>query len=127
MKKNQKGSGILEVALVLPVLMLTLLAITDLGRYVYAANLMPFLAREGARWASLEANRSTHHLDAKAISKYVRSLAAGLPEDSVRVESTIEPQLIAVKVSLPFQPVLNVFGTSPITVRGHASMLRQVR
>ena len=121
----RKGSGILEVALVLPVLMITLLAIADLGRYVYATNLMPYLAREGARWASLEANRPKKALNPQTVSNYVRSLAAGLPEDSVRVETNLEPQLVAVRVSLNFQPVLNVFG-GPITVQGHASMRRQV-
>ncbi|MBY0504638.1 MAG: pilus assembly protein [Bryobacteraceae bacterium] len=119
--KSRKGSGILEVALVLPVLMLTLLAIADLGRYVYATNLMPYLAREGARWASLKAGHTK--LDPAAVTKYVRSLAAGLPEDSVNVETTLAPSRIDVQVSLGFQPVLNVFG-SPVTVQGHASMRR---
>ncbi len=122
--QSQRGSGILEVALVLPVLMITLLAIADLGRYVYATNLMPYLAREGARWASLEANR-TKKAAPEAVSHYIRSLAAGLPEESVRVETSVEPQLVAVKVSLIFQPVLNVFG-GPITVQGHASMRRAI-
>ncbi len=121
--QRQKGSGILEVALVLPVLMITLLAIADLGRYVYATNLMPYLAREGARWASLQAARPAREVDSPTVAKYVRSLAAGLPAELVKVETTLEPQNIAVKVSLIFQPVLNVFG-GPITVQGHASMRR---
>ena len=121
----RRGSGILEVALVLPVLMITLMAIADLGRYVYATNMMPFLAREGARWASLEANRSTKRLDEQTVSKYVRSLAAGLPEAEVRVETNLEPQLVGVKVTWVFQPVLNIFG-GPFTVQGHASMRRPV-
>ena len=40
-RRARRGSGILEVALVLPVLMITLMAIADLGRYVYATNMMP--------------------------------------------------------------------------------------
>ena len=119
---RQKGSGILEVALVLPVLMITLLAIADLGRYVYATNLMPYLARECARWASLQAGRTK--LQPGNVTSYVRSLAARLPEESVRVETTLASTSIAVTVSLGFQPVLNVFG-SPVTIQGHASMRRQ--
>jgi len=122
-RDSRRGSGILEVALVLPVLMITLLAIADLGRYVYATNLMPYLAREGARWASLEASRPSKKVDGSTVTEYVKSLAAGLPEELVRVETTLEPHNVAVKVSLNFQPVLNVFG-SPITVQGHASMRR---
>lgn len=123
MRNSRRGSSILEVALVLPVMMITLVAIGDLGRYIYATNLMPFLAREGARWASLEANRSSARLDQRTVSQYVRSLAAGLPTDSVKVETALRPEVIAVNVSLRFEPVLNVFG-GPITVRGHASMAR---
>jgi len=125
MRRNQKGSGILEVALVLPVLMITLLAIADLGRYVYATNLMPYLAREGARWASLQGNRPVRKPGSVDVSQYVRSLAAGLPEDAVRVETSVEPQLVGVKVTWIFQPVLNVFG-GPITVQGRASMRRAI-
>ncbi len=129
-RKSRRGSGILEVALVLPVLMITLMAIADLGRYVYATNMMPFLAREGARWASLEANRPPKRLDDKrldeqTVSKYVRSLAAGLPEAEVRVETNVEPQLVGVKVTWVFQPVLNIFG-GPFTVQGHAAMRRAI-
>ncbi len=125
-KAPRAGSSILEVAMVLPVMMITLLAIGDLGRYIYATNLMPFLAREGARWASLEASRSSTQLDHRTVSQYVRSLAAGLPTDSVNVETTLRPEVIAVNVTLRFEPVLNVFG-GPITVRGHASMAQAGR
>ena len=124
--RARKGSGILEVALVLPVLMITLMAIADLGRYVYATNMMPFLAREGVRWASLEANRPSKRLDEQTVSKYVRSLAAGLPEAEVRVETNLEPQLVGVKVTWVFQPVLNIFG-GPFTVQGHAAMRRSIQ
>lgn len=112
----------LEVALVLPVLMITLMAISDLGRYVYATNLMPYLAREGARWASIAAQRETKP-DADQVTRYVRGLAAGFPEKSVNVETTLEPQLVAVNVTWVFHPVLNVFG-GPFTVKGRASMRR---
>ena len=125
-REARRGSGILEVALVLPVLMITLMAIADLGRYVYATNMMPFLAREGVRWASLEANRPSKRLDEQTVSKYVRSLAAGLPEAEVRVETNLEPQLVGVKVTWVFQPVLNIFG-GPFAVQGHAAMRRSIQ
>jgi Flp pilus assembly protein TadG len=108
----------LEVALVLPVLMITLVAISDLGRYVYATNLMPYLAREGVRWASLSGREKGD------VAKYVRSLAAGLPEDSVQVETTLGSRSVAVHVTWTFTPVLNVFG-GPLTVKGRAALSRR--
>lgn len=123
MRRNaRKGSGMLEVALVLPVLMIVLLGIADLGRYVYATNLMPYLAREGSRWASLELARNSGKLDSAKVDRYVRSLAVGLPTESVQVATQVEPRRVAVRVGLVFRPVLNFFG-KPMTIEGQSAMV----
>ncbi len=123
MRRNaRKGSGMLEVALVLPVLMIVLLGIADLGRYVYATNLMPYLAREGSRWASLELARNSGKLDSAKVDRYVRSLAVGLPAESVQVATQVEPRRVAVRVGLVFRPVLNFFG-KPMTIEGQSAMV----
>ncbi len=123
MRRNARtGSGMLEVALVLPVLMIVLLGIADLGRYVYATNLMPYLAREGSRWASLELTRSSGKLDSAKVDRYVQSLAVGLPAESVQVATQVEPRRVAVRVGLVFRPVLNVFG-KPMTIEGQSAMV----
>jgi len=50
-KRVQRGQALLEFALVLPIFVLLLVAIFDLGRAVFAYNTLTNAAREGARMA----------------------------------------------------------------------------
>ncbi|HET9083769.1 MAG TPA: TadE family protein, partial [Candidatus Limnocylindrales bacterium] len=47
----ERGQALLEFALVLPIFILLLVAIFDLGRAVFAYNTLTNAAREGARMA----------------------------------------------------------------------------
>lgn len=50
-----RGQGLVEFALVFPVLFLCLLGVVDMGRFVYTANVLSQAAREAARLAAVEA------------------------------------------------------------------------
>ena len=52
-RDRQRGDGLVEFALVLPVLLLLLFGILDGGRAVYAYHVVANSAREGARYASV--------------------------------------------------------------------------
>jgi len=52
-RRRQVGQGLVEFALVLPVFMLILLGMFDLGRAVWANNAVANAAREAARYASI--------------------------------------------------------------------------
>ena len=52
-RKQQRGDGLVEFALVLPVLLLLLFGILDGGRAVYSYHVVANSAREGARYASV--------------------------------------------------------------------------
>ena len=49
--RDQRGQGLLEFALILPIFVLLLVAIFDLGRAAFAYNTLTNAAREGARMA----------------------------------------------------------------------------
>jgi len=51
--KPQKGSTVVEFALILPFLLLILFAIINFGVLLYNQSVITNAAREGARWASL--------------------------------------------------------------------------
>jgi Flp pilus assembly protein TadG len=53
MKRRTRGQALVEFALVLPIFLVILFGIIDLGRYVYTANALGNGAREGARAASV--------------------------------------------------------------------------
>lgn len=52
-RHNQKGQALVELALVLPVLLLVLMAIVDFGRVFHGHLAVTSAARQGAREASL--------------------------------------------------------------------------
>lgn len=53
-RRRDRGQGLVEFALVLPIFLLVLFGIIDLGRYVYVANAFNQAAREAARYGSVE-------------------------------------------------------------------------
>ena len=50
---RERGDGLVEFALILPVLMLILIAILDFGRAVFAYSVVANCAREGARFGTI--------------------------------------------------------------------------
>jgi Flp pilus assembly protein TadG len=55
-RSGQRGQGLVEFALVLPVFLLMLFGLVDVGRYVYMNSVLSQAAREGARVAAAEAS-----------------------------------------------------------------------
>ncbi|HET7604202.1 MAG TPA: TadE/TadG family type IV pilus assembly protein [Gemmatimonadales bacterium] len=50
-----RGQALVEFGLVLPLLLLLIFGLVDLGRAVYAQNALSEAARDGARWGSVQA------------------------------------------------------------------------
>jgi Flp pilus assembly protein TadG len=53
-RREGRGQSLVEFALVLPVFLLIVFGLIDVGRYVYIANAFNEGAREGARYGSVE-------------------------------------------------------------------------
>ena len=62
--KRRRGQALVEFALVVPILLLVLIALFDLGRAVFAYNTLTNAAREGARLAIV--NQDTNLIKARA-------------------------------------------------------------
>jgi Flp pilus assembly protein TadG len=54
---KSQGQGLVELALVLPIVLLVVFGLIDLGAFVFSDSVMSGAAREGARVASTEASR----------------------------------------------------------------------
>jgi TadE-like protein len=52
-RRHERGQGLAEFAIVLPVFLLIVFAIIDLGRVIWATDNITNAAREGARYASI--------------------------------------------------------------------------
>ena len=91
-RRYQRGQSLVEVAFVLPVLLLILLGIFDFGRAVYAYNAMSNSAREAARLAIVDQN-------ATAVEAEAQRSALGLDPNSISVTFSTCPA--PVKIGCP--------------------------
>jgi hypothetical protein len=78
--KRANGQGLIEFALVIPVILLLLFGIFDLGRAVYAYSTIANAARQASRLAIV--NQDLAPIQAKAVYE---SVALGLQDDDVLV------------------------------------------
>ncbi|MBC7106422.1 MAG: pilus assembly protein [Firmicutes bacterium] len=120
----RRGQAAVELALVLPVLLLLLFATVEAGR-LFAAHLTVVAAsREGARWATLGCNDGE-------IEARVRQAAGPLDDPLLRV--SVDPPwprytegiTVTVRVSYPvtvLMPVVNRILPDPVWVTGETRM-----
>ncbi|HET7677683.1 MAG TPA: TadE family protein [Candidatus Limnocylindrales bacterium] len=59
-RRGERGQGLVEFAVVLPIFMIMLFAILDLGRVVWANNVLGSAAREAARFAIVHGGTATN-------------------------------------------------------------------
>lgn len=78
---RDKGQALLEFALVIPIFLLLIVAVFDLGRAVFAYNTLTNAAREGARLAIVNQDKPTIIARAKAQTAIVE-----LDDPSVAVD-----------------------------------------
>jgi Flp pilus assembly protein TadG len=78
------GQGLVEFALVFPILMLLLFGLVDVGRLVYINNALAEGAREGARYGSVAGHANV----VNGIQNYTTGMMAAVPGPSVTVTCT---------------------------------------
>ena len=120
--ENYEGQGLLEFALLLPVLLLLLVGIFDLGRLFHAVIVMNNIAREGARaatftpsdlsgiWSELEGEATAMGL---TVSSFSVTCPGGICESG-------DP--VTVSVSVLFSPILGWFFPEGLTLTRTATM-----
>ena len=80
-RRRQKGQGLVEFALALPILLLVIMAIVDFARLVVIYTAVSNGAREGSRYGSiggLESDTSPQYLDCAGIRAAVRRSAGAV-------------------------------------------------
>jgi hypothetical protein len=126
-RQDRQGQAMVELALVLPILILVLMGIIDFGRVYHGYLAVTTAAREGARQAAIGAS------DSEITQTAIRA-AAPLPQSalSVQVEPPAAsrypgaPITVEVRYRLPLlTPVIQALLPSPYTVRGQAVMRKE--
>ena len=94
------GNAVVEFALVLPLLLLVLFGITELGRMIMTTNLLNTAAREGARLAAVSPVSDSVSVQARV----TEVLAAGKIEPTaIRVTYDVGAHSVRVQVTSDFE------------------------
>lgn len=93
--RDRRGSSLVEMALTLPIVLMMLFGTLDLGRAVYAQNVITNAAREGARYGVVPP------YDSQAIMDYTETFIIGLNPDEVTVQ-TEQPSADTVRVTVTY-------------------------
>ena len=124
---NNRGQSMVEMALLLPVLLLLTVVTLDLGRGVYYYTVIYNAAREGARYAIVhQEQNNTVPVDITGIETAIKSKAIGLDLSKLVIP---QPQIITdkiqVEVSYTFEPVtpLGLFKIEDINLHTRSTML----
>jgi Flp pilus assembly protein TadG len=127
-QRGEAGQGLAEIALVLPVFLLLLMAIFDFGRAIYAYNTVGNASRAATRVAIV--NQDTTAIEARAMEQTI-----GLNPDEVTVDTsalldscaTDPPKIgcvVTVTVEYDWTPITPIIGTvvGPISLSATTSM-----
>ncbi len=87
MKRNRKGSALLEAALVFPLFAGILAGAVELSSRLMAGNFASWAAREAVRFAEVRGASANVPATAESIESHVRGLAVGVPPSEVRAET----------------------------------------
>jgi Flp pilus assembly protein TadG len=105
MSKPGRGQTLVEYALMLPILILIVIMLVDLGRAVYYYSVVFNAAREGARWGIIDPE------DTAGIEAAAKAKITGInPADVTVVSAMPTEDTIRVTVSYSFAPVTPLVG-----------------
>jgi Flp pilus assembly protein TadG len=117
LRRNRKGAAIVEFALVVPLLLLLLWGIVDIGRAFYTLNNLASAVREGARSAAVMATDPTTAANKTLIKSTVTTaftpIGPALLPESVFV--TLANRQVTVQANYPFAPLVLVGWTFPVS------------
>ncbi len=106
-RESLRGQSLIEFALILPILLVILVMLFDLGRAVYYLSVIHNAAREGARHGIIDNSPEVGCVtpDTAGIEAAVRTRAIGLNLDDLTITSACVGAKIRVTVTYQFEPV----------------------
>jgi Flp pilus assembly protein TadG len=108
--RNRKGAAIVEFALVVPLLLLLLWGIVDIGRAFYTLNNLASAVREGARTAAVMSTDPTTAANQTIVKNTVITAfkPIGPPLTAANVVVSLANRQVTVQANYPFAPLVLV-------------------
>lgn len=119
--RKERGQDLAEYALILPIFLMVIMSIFDMGRAVYYYSALQNSVREGARYGIIYPD------DITGIEDVVRQKAVGLDMSDLDIFTSYPTEkTIQVRATLRFQivtPIIGAFfGSNELTFSGQATM-----
>ncbi|HIC96766.1 TPA: pilus assembly protein [Candidatus Bipolaricaulota bacterium] len=120
--KSSRGQNLVELALLLPILLLILAGMVDLGRGVHAYTIITNAAREGARYGSMHPDEIAF-IQARAISEAEGS-GIELTPSNVQVSTSTSGNPIRVTVTYTLTLITGlILGGEEIQLQSSVEMI----
>ncbi|MBO8169457.1 MAG: pilus assembly protein [Thermoanaerobacteraceae bacterium] len=122
--RETKGQALVEIALVLPLVLILILGTLELGHVIHASLVINHAAREGARLGALNANDSEI---INRVNEVVTLPGSSQPQIFITpTEGNRKPgESITVEVRYPvtiYAPLVNYFLPNPFVVKSQVTM-----
>jgi Flp pilus assembly protein TadG len=119
--RKERGQDLAEYALILPIFLLVILSIFDMGRAVYYYSALQNSVREGARYGII------YPEDTTGIENVVRQKAVGLDVNDLNIYTSYpSDDTIQVRATFQFQIVTPIIGalvgSNELTFSGQSTM-----
>lgn len=119
------GQALVEFAMVLPLLILIIMGVFDLGRAIYGYNVISNSAREGARYGIVHCDVQTSTLDVAGVRSTAISKSIGVDPADINVPAPTYTDCgygssLTVTVNYTFHPLTLFFTT--LNLMGRATM-----
>ncbi len=123
-RHSKNGQSLVEMALLLPVLLLITVVAIDFGRGIYYYSVLYNAAREGARYGIVNQQpENPIPVDSGGILNAAKDIAAGLDTTQIKFQKnspSISGNMLTVKLEYPFTlitPIAGIFtGKSDFTI-----------
>ena len=124
-KCNQRGSQVVEFALVFPVFALLTVGVVDYGRFMHARSAMENAAHDSVRWASIHGSDSDAPATVNSLEAYVHSNLIGLDISALTITPTWSPNNapgseITVELTYQVSPVMSIIPDNLMVIRSRS-------
>ena len=97
---NIRGNAVIEFALTLPILLLVVFGITELGRMIMTTNVLNTASREGARYAAVNPASDSTNVRARVLEVLT---AASVEPSSITVTYDVAGNSVTVQATVDFE------------------------
>ena len=123
LQHQQRGTALIEMALVLPLLTLLLIGIVNMGFLIREHQVLQNAAREGARYSTLQANRIDEAGDATAQAALLTKLKTRVQRYLAQERITIALSDVTIDQNYTYAAAASTVTASKVTVSYSRSML----